>query len=426
MSSETFYRRAGAVSRFLAAARFTSVLSTGIVAVAFGSYLIRSVLGWPGLIGALSTLILLASASFAAQLRFIEWTGLLPLSVLCFVAWCGASVFWTAHQWVTVAGVTYQIAIALLAIYLALVRDTIQVVRTVGDVLRALLGASLVLEVFSGIIIDQPLRFLGMPGNIASGGPIVGVFGTRNDLSVAALIGFVSFLVEWRTRSVRRGTTLVSLGMALACLGFARSPVVAVAALIVALAALALAALRALSPAHRRIVQWMLGGTSVVVLILAYAFRALVLQFLDARSEFFTRYDLWLQIWHLGEANPLLGWGWSGLWWKDIPPYNILNFLLGTDHDSALNAYLDVYLQVGLAGLVLFAIMVALAFARAWIVASNKRTVVYIWVPLILVALITTSVLESAMLVGSGWLILVVCCVKASQSLSWRHRLSRA
>ncbi|HEU0256400.1 MAG TPA: exopolysaccharide production protein, partial [Microbacteriaceae bacterium] len=158
-------------------------------------------------------------------------------------------------------------------------------------------------------------------------------------------------------------------------------------------------------------------------LVAAYVFRAPLLQALDARSIFSVRYNLWLQIWHLNGDNPLVGWGWSGLWWRHIPPYDVLNFLLGTAHDSALDAYLDVYLQVGLAGLVLFGLMVALAFGRAWVVASNKRTVVYTWAPLVLVALIVTSVLDSTMLVDWGWLLLVVCCVKASQSLSWRHRL---
>ncbi|HEU0257573.1 MAG TPA: hypothetical protein VFQ96_07020, partial [Microbacteriaceae bacterium] len=96
MTAEAFYRRAGVASRFLAAPRFTAALSLGIVAVAFGTYLIRSVIGWPGLIGAVASLVLLASASLLAQLRFIEWTGLLPVSVLCFIVWCGASVFWSA------------------------------------------------------------------------------------------------------------------------------------------------------------------------------------------------------------------------------------------------------------------------------------------------------------------------------------------
>ena len=45
------------------------------------------------------------------------------------------------------------------------------------------------------------------------------------------------------------------------------------------------------------------------------------------------------------------------------------------------------------------------------------------WAPLVLVALLATSVFESSILVDAGWLILVVCAVKASQGLSWRNAL---
>ena len=110
---------------------------------------------------------------------------------------------WSDYQWATFAGVVYQLIFAFLAVYIALVRDAIQIVRVVGDVLRVLLTASLALEVLSGLLLDLPIRFLGIEGNIAVGGPIQGLFGTRNQLSIVALIAFVTFLVELRTRSVR-------------------------------------------------------------------------------------------------------------------------------------------------------------------------------------------------------------------------------
>jgi hypothetical protein len=52
--------------------------------------------------------------------------------------------------------------------------------------------------------------------------------------------------------------------------------------------------------------------------------------------------------------------------------------------------------------------------------------VVYVWAPLVLVALLATSVFESSILVEGGWLLLVVCTVKASQGLSWRNALPRS
>ena len=73
----------------------------------------------------------------------------------------------------------------------------------------------------------------------------------------------------------------------------------------------------------------------------------------------------------------------------------------------------------------LFVALIALAFSRSWLLASNRRSVVYAWAPLVLVALLVTSVFESSILIESGWMLLVICTVKASQGMSWRLRLPR-
>ena len=62
------------------------------------------------------------------------------------------------------------------------------------------------------------------------------------------------------------------------------------------------------------------------------------------------------------------------------------------------------WFQLGIIGLVAFLGLLGLAFVRSWLLA----------------ALLTASLAESGILVEFGWLTFVVCCVKASQSLSWR------
>ncbi len=229
-----------ALTEFFGSARFASALSLVAVGVGFSTHAIRSVMGWPGLIGALAALVLLAAISFIAQRETIEWHGLLPISILVFVGWCALSILWSSYQWATFAGIGYQLTFAFLGIYIALVRDAIQIVRVVGDVLRVLLTVSLALEVLSGLLIDLPIRFLGIQGNIALGGPIQGLFGSRNAISIVALIAFVTFLVELRTRSVRPATATASIALAVICILLAHSPVVAAVSLVVGLATLAL------------------------------------------------------------------------------------------------------------------------------------------------------------------------------------------
>ena len=90
-----------------------------------------------------------------------------------------------------------------------------------------------------------------------------------------------------------------------------------------------------------------------------------------------------------------------------------------------MNAYLDVLFQLGLVGLFSLLALVGLALVRSWLLASNKRSVVYAWPALVLVVLLVTSAAESSILVESGWLTLVICTAKASQGLSWRARLQQ-
>ena len=75
-------------------------------------------------------------------------------------------------SWATASSVLYQLALAFLAIAIGLTRDIIQVIRAVGDVMRFVLIGSLAVEVLSGALIDRPLRFLGVEGLLAAGGPI--------------------------------------------------------------------------------------------------------------------------------------------------------------------------------------------------------------------------------------------------------------
>ena len=80
-------------------------------------------------------------------------------------------------------------------------------------------------------------------------------------------------------------------------------------------------------------------------------------------------------------------------------------------------------LQLGWIGLVLFTAIAGVALVRSWLDASERRSVIYAWTPLILVALLVDSMFESFTLSGFGWLLLVLCAVRAGQSRSWRERI---
>lgn len=414
-----------AIMRILASPRFATSLTQVALGVAFGVHLLRSALGWPGLVAVLIGLVLLATFSLAARRPIIDWHGLLPVSILVFVGWSALSSVWSGYTAQTAAGVGYQLAFAFLAVYIALARDTIQIVRAAGDVLRLVLGLSLALEVFSGVLIDLPIPFLGIQGNLARLGPIQGILGSRNVLGLVALLALITFVVELWSRSLRRGPAIASIWLAVLCLVLAGSPVVAVVALFVGLAGLALYALRRTPADSRWMLQLGILGAAVIAGLAGWIARAPIIELLGGGSEFGVRYRLWGEMMRLTGLNPLEGWGWVGSWPNNVTPYGWLDFVTGRDQTSGLNAFVDVYFQLGLVGLLAFIALVGLAFVRSWLLASNKRTLVHVWPALTLVALLVVSVAESTVLVEFGWVLLLICAVKASQGLSWRSALRR-
>jgi O-antigen ligase len=412
-----------ALHRVLASPKFAASLSLVILATAFGTHLLRSVMGWPGLIGILGGLVALAVLSLFARRPIVEWHGLLPISIIVFVAWCAISGVWSGYVSETIIGVSYQITVGFLAIYVALVRDTFQIVRATGDVLRVLLALSIVLEVLSGLLLDLPIAFLGVVGDIDQLGPIQGVFGSRNVFGLIALIAVVTFYVELRARSIPRGLGVGSMWLAGISLLLTRSPVIVVVAICVAVAALALYGLRRTPVTSRRMLQLGLLAAALVAAGAAWLGRTTLVGALNAGSEFEVRYSLWSEMWRLVKLHPLQGWGWAGFWPQDVTPYGWLEFTTGRLHTTGLNAYVDVYFQVGLIGFLAFLVLVLLAFVRSWLLASNKHSLAYAWAPLMLVTLLVTSAAESTILFEFGWLLLVICAVKAAQGLSWRSAL---
>lgn len=410
---------------FFGSARLSSALATVVVGLAVFAFAIHNIIGWAGLIGMLVALLALCLLSLWARRESIEWTGLAPISLMVFVGWAAASIFWSQYQWATLGGIASLIAFTLLGLYVAMVRDTIQVIRAFGDVLRFTLVVSLALEVFSGLLIDTPIDFLAISANLDRGGPISGVVGNRNELGLLAVIGGISFVIEWRTRAIQPLLAVGSLVVAAVTLLLTGSPVAWGTALVAVAATAVLYGVRRLAPERRPFWQFAVLGILAIAAIAAWIFRTPIITALNGGGELAYRLTLWREIWALVPQHPLEGWGWIGLWNTDVPPYVLFGVGSNRPTTSAVNAYLDVWFQLGIIGFVAFIGLVGLAFTRSWLLAARQRSVIYTWPAIVLAALITASLAESSILIEFGWLTFVICCVKASQKLSWRGAFQR-
>lgn len=412
-----------AAPALLASAGFARAFTLTVFAAVFGSTAIRGVSGDVTLATIVFGLCILGVGVLIVRRREIELVRLAPTTLVLLLAWAGASVLWSADPLSSLGGWAELVAVSFLAVVIGHVRDALQTVRALGDVLRWLLGASLALEILSGILLDLPIPFLGIQGDIASLGPVQGLFGTRNVLGFVTVIALITFLVEYRTQSVRAGTAIASVVLAGSLAVLSGSPTVVAVAVTTGAATLALVLVRRLSAPRRPLAQLILGIGVIAAVAAGYGMRDAIVALVDARADFSLRTDLWSRLLTYVAYRPVEGFGWFGTWSPDSFPFASLNFALGEQHTSALDAYLDVLLQLGWVGLLLFLTLGALALARGWLVATERRSTVHAWGPLTLVALLTFSLFESFTLSGAGLLLLVVCAVRAGQSRSWRESL---
>ncbi len=236
----------------------------------------------------------------------------------------------------------------------------------------------------------------------------------------------MSFVIEWRTRSIQRGWAIGSLVLAVLTLILTRSSIGWGTAFVAVFVLGVLYVIRRVNPARRHFWQFGVGGLAVLGAVLAWVLRTPIITALSATGELNYRLTIAREVVTLFRLHPLEGWGWIGEWHSNIAPYSLIGTGTGRPSTSAVDAYLDVLFQLGLVGLALFIGMAGLAFVRSWLLASRQRSVVYTWPAVVLASLLTSSLAESGILMEFGWMTLVVCCVLASQKLSWRRAFQRA
>jgi O-antigen ligase len=409
----------------LASAAFARAYTVTVLAAVLSSFAIERMSGRVTYVTIVAGLCLLGVGVLIARRHEISFVRLVPTTLVAFVGWALASTFWSLDRtdtwwsWVSTAGIVF------LAVVIGHIRDTLQTVRALADVLRVLLGVSLGVEILSGILLDIPFRFLDVQGNIADLGPIQGIFGTRNMLGFVAVIALITFMIEYRTQAVRPGVSLASVVLAGSLGVLSDSPTVLVLGVGMGIATGALTLVRRARREQRGALQWALGSLVVVGVIVGYVARHPIIAFINAGRDFSLRVDLWNVMLDYVVRRPVQGWGWYGPWQETGIPFASINYQLGEVYGTGLNAFFDVLLQLGWVGLILFIGLAGAALVRSWLDASERRSVIYAWTPLMLIALMIDSFFESFTLTGAGLMLLVLCAVRAGHSRSWRERVDR-
>ncbi len=388
---------------------------------------IRYTIGWVGwsvvvIALAIWTIVALAIKSPAKTLTRmpIPLLGLMGLMLL--------SLLWSQYREMTLLTLGLQITATLFAIFLANQFSWRQLLHIMSNAVRFLLVASLAIELLAAVIGpikpffpnyqgDEPphASYLWVQGNLLQFERIQGVMGNANLLAFTAVLGMLLFLIELIVTDRSKWLPGVSLGLAAAMAYLAQSAGMTVAMGLIAFAALvAIFAEGRPKPTRHRIYRVAIAFLSVVI-VLGVVLREVVFDLLDRSPDATGRFSIWEKVWGLITEKPIEGWGWIGYWIPGVEPFEGLVEINGVPMYQAHNAYLDIWMQLGILGLVLLLWLMIAVFARLWAVAVRHTNPLYLYPLFVFLVIASQSLSESRLLIEAGWVLLVLLATKSRE-----------
>lgn len=401
----------------------------------------RNLISWPGYFALAGALAVVSAVLIVRSRPVLKWRTT-PKTLVLFLALAIVSIAWSAYPGASALGVLAQLATTVGGLFLGLRLGRASLLSALGNAFRWILGLSLLFELVVAVFVRHPVLPLTPAQPVPSGklpqaffwsrdllfhgGPIQGIVGNSNLLAMIALLSLVVFGIQAADRTVRRGSALSWLVVAALTLVLTRSATVIAAALVTAVVlGFALWARRA-GP-DRRTPVYVVGIAAVAAVIVLVSVFASRIPALFGKSEDLTgRLDIWNAVTGLAQQRPVFGWGWVSYWAPWVKPFDGLATRNGVEYLQAHNAWLDVWLQLGIVGLVVFILVVLTTFGRSWFLAVDRpRFTVADDQPyralallplLLLAALIAQSFAESRILIEGGWALLVALSVSTKRT----------
>ena len=404
----------------------------------------RNLLGWWGF-GIVAGIVIVGAVVLIVTTK-PTWTWRrVPKSTLVFLIIATLSIAWSFYPGASVLGVLLTLVTTLVAVSLVLCLPWARFVRALSAAIKWVLALSLLFELWVAIFIREPLlpnfpdfepegklpmAFYWSRSLLFDGGPIEGIVASRNLLGMVALLGLIVFGVLLAAGSMRPGWEITWLVVAGLVFVLTRSATMILVAAIVLVALAFVLWTRRVGPERRRGVYLTAGGVLVATVTLLTVFWNNLLELFGKGEDLTGRLDIWQSVIDLATERPWAGWGWVGYWNPLVEPFDDLAVRKGVVYLQAHNAWLDVWMQLGIIGLLAFAAIVIGALWRSWFLSVDRpvdasgRALPYSaasMLPLlVLVDLIGQSLAESRILVESGWALLIAIAW-ATKRRQWEH-----
>ncbi|PRY68916.1 O-antigen ligase [Glaciihabitans tibetensis] len=362
----------------------------------------------------------------------------LPLPLLAFVVLAVASVAWSAYPVGTLMGSGTTVVTVIAGLALAITFSRADLLWALGITMRIVLGGSLLFELFVAYVVRAPLLPLWVDYSsygddlpkllfwsrdvMLDGGRIQGLVGSATLLGFLGLLGLIVFGVQFAARSVSRFWGGFWFLVAAVVVWLTRSGTISIAVVVVVAVLVAVLLLRAARSRGSRIAVYSAMAIAVLsVPAIIAGFSDQILQLLGKDSDLTGRIGIWNTVIGMAEQRPVFGWGWVSYWIPWIEPFDDLVIWAGVVQMHAHNAWLDLWMQLGIVGVVVFAALVLSTLLRTWWMAVDRPwvaagvsapyTAVTLLPLLVLVALLVQSAAESRLLVEYGLALLVFFAV---------------
>ncbi|WP_162940381.1 O-antigen ligase family protein [Gryllotalpicola protaetiae] len=417
---------------FRGSSRGAQIYATLVFLVVLAGDAWRYTISWYGWGALTATLVTIAIFSLVRARAWRQWR-IQPVLFVAFLLILFASIAWSQYRiWTFLAAaltlVTYATGYALL-----LLRRPVQLTRALGDALRIILWASLAFEATVSLFLRRPLApfwtdysglrhipaaFYWSRDLLLHGGRIQGVVGNSDTLAMIALLGLIVFVTELVSGLTRFTSGSVNIAVALVTLALTRSGTVTVALVATGVVGAFLVIRHAAATRLRAGLYASLGGAVAAVAAVVLLWHAQLLHTLGKSPDLTGRTTIWHSVEGLALERPWLGWGWISYWVPTVKPFKGLAVHGGVEYLQAHNAWLDVWMQLGVAGLALFVALVISTIAQCGRVAfmtepslSSPLSRARFLPLLVMTALITQSFAESRLLVEYGMLLLAICAL---------------
>lgn len=222
-----------------------------------------------------------------------------------------------------------------------------------------------------------------------------GIYSQKNQLGTAMALGTIIWLLQAAYRLGRRAVVLPLLGLSLALVLLSDSKTSWV--VLFGLTACVLLARTIQTRRGAGIgLTLVLGGIAVPPLVV-WLFRGYegVLAALGRDATLTGRIEYWTMAWQAIERRPLLGYGYGAFWQGLEGPSADLVVAVGENPTHAHNGVLDVWLVLGLVGVLLFSGSLLINFARAFARNTPGSGLGGVFPPIFLFFLLLSNLLES-------------------------------